>query len=82
MAELTPAANRAARGIAGWSIRELADQAEVAFSTVHRFEKTGVATGTTKDKLKAAFETVGIEITNGDGTGARLRSGFEDPKAE
>jgi len=35
----------------------LAEKAGVAFSTVHRFENTGSATGTTKDKIKAASPT-------------------------
>lgn len=72
MAALTPEANRAARAILRWSVRELADHAGVAFSTVHRFEATGVATETTKDKIKAAYALHGVEITNGDYTGARL----------
>ncbi|AZO11200.1 XRE family transcriptional regulator [Mesorhizobium sp. M3A.F.Ca.ET.080.04.2.1] len=72
MAELTPEANRAARAILKWSVRELAEHAGIAFSTVHRFETTGVATDTTKEKIKAAYLTHKVEITNGDGTGARL----------
>lgn len=72
-APLTPEANRAARGILKWSVRDLAEQAGIAFTTVHRFEQTGVATETTKAKIVAAFAARNIEITNGDGTGARLR---------
>jgi transcriptional regulator with XRE-family HTH domain len=73
MAELTPEANRAARAILKWSVRELADHAGIAFSTVHRFETTGQATETTKDKIKAAYASHDVEITNGEYTGARLR---------
>lgn len=72
MADLTPEANRAARGILQWSVRGLADAAGVAFTTVHRFEKTGIATETTKGKIVAAYAALNVEITNGDGTGARL----------
>lgn len=72
MADLTPEANRAARAILRWSVRDLADRAGIAFSTVHRFETIGVATETTKDKIKAAYAAHNVEITNGDGTGARL----------
>lgn len=72
MAELTPEANRAARAILKWSVRELAEAAGIAFSTVHRFETTGVATETTKDKIKRAYAAHNVEITNGRGTGARL----------
>ncbi len=60
MAALTPEANRAARAILKWSVRELADHAGVAFSTVHRFEATGLATETTKDKIKAAYALYGV----------------------
>lgn len=72
MANLTPEANRAARAILKWSVRELAAQAGVAFTTVHRFETTGTATDSTKAKLVAAYAAHNVEITNGDGTGARL----------
>jgi transcriptional regulator with XRE-family HTH domain len=73
MAELTPEANRAARAILKWSVRELADKAGIAFSTVHRFETSGVANEATKDKIKAAYAAHDVEITNGEFTGARLR---------
>lgn len=73
MAELTPEANRAARAILKWSVRDLAEQAGIAFTTVHRFETTGSATQTTRDKIKAAYAVHGVEITNGEYTGARIR---------
>jgi transcriptional regulator with XRE-family HTH domain len=73
MADLTPEANRAARAILKWSVRELADNAGIAFSTVHRFETTGTATDATKEKIKAAYAAHDVEITNGEFTGARLR---------
>jgi len=72
-APLTPEANRAARGILKWSVRDLADAAGIAFTTVHRYEQTGVASETTKAKMIAAFAARNVEITNGEGTGARLR---------
>lgn len=73
MAELTPEANRAARAILKWSVRELAEHAGIAFTTVHRFETTGVAAETTKEKIKAAYAAHDVEITNGEFTGARLK---------
>lgn len=72
MAKLTPEANRAARAILQWSLRDLADRAGVAFSTVHRFEKTGACSATVEEKIVAAFAASSVEITNGMGTGARL----------
>lgn len=73
MAELTPAANRAARGILKWAVRDLANRSGISFTTVHRFETTGTATDTTKRKIVSAYANFGVEITNGEGTGARLR---------
>ncbi len=72
MAALTPEANRAARAMLKWSVRDLAENAGIAFSTVHRFETTGSATERTKEKIKAAYAANGVEITNGDYTGVRL----------
>ncbi|BCG72671.1 hypothetical protein MesoLj113a_38290 [Mesorhizobium sp. 113-1-2] len=72
-APLTPEANRAARAILKWSVRDLAEKAGIAFTTVHRFETTGIATETTKAKIVAAYAAHNVDITNGEGTGARLR---------
>jgi transcriptional regulator with XRE-family HTH domain len=72
-APLTPEANRAARAILRWSVRDLAEKAGIAFTTVHRFEQTGTATETTKAKIVAAYALHNVDITNGEGTGARLR---------
>jgi transcriptional regulator with XRE-family HTH domain len=73
MAKLTPEANRAARAILKWSVRDLAEHAGIAFSTVRRFEQTGNATETTMAKIVAVYAVHNVEITNGDGDGARLR---------
>lgn len=72
MAKLTPEANRAARAILRWSVRDLAEQAGIAFSTVHLFEKTGRVSDAIAAKIIAAYGRHGVEITNSDGTGARL----------
>lgn len=75
MAKLTPEACRAARALLGWGVRDLAREAGVGFQTVARFE-TGRADmrQTTAAKILARLELEGVEITNGDGTGARLLS--------
>lgn len=75
MAKLTPEANRAARAILRWSVRDLAEHAGVAFSTVHLFEKNGTASEATISKIVDAYAANDVEITNGEGTGARLRFG-------
>jgi DNA-binding Xre family transcriptional regulator len=73
MTKLTPEACRAARAILKWSVRDLADEAEIAFSTVHLLEKGRPIRETTKEAIVLAFEKHNVEITNGDGTGARLK---------
>jgi transcriptional regulator with XRE-family HTH domain len=74
MAKLTPEACRAARAILKWSVRDLASQAGIAFSTVHLFEKGAAVREESKAKIIAAFAAELVEITNGEGTGARLRN--------
>lgn len=69
---LTPEANRAARAILKWSVRELAEKAGIAFTTVHRFETSGQATDGTKAKMIAAFTCEGVQIIDEGGTGAIL----------
>ncbi|WP_164780249.1 hypothetical protein [Mesorhizobium sp. M7A.F.Ca.US.011.01.1.1] len=54
-------------------MRDLAEKAGIAFTTVHRYEQTGIATETTKAKIVAAYTAHNVDITNGEGTGARLR---------
>jgi hypothetical protein len=70
---LTPEACRAARGILKWSVRDLAQAADLAFTTVHRFEQTGSATDRTKLKMIDAFAENDIEIIDQERvTGAKL----------
>lgn len=72
MAKLTPEACRAGRAILKWSIRELANEAGIAFSTVHLFEKNGTARDATQQAIEKAFKQNNVEIINGQGTGAKL----------
>ena len=74
MAKLTPEACRAARAILKWSVRDLGGHAEIAFSTVHLFEKGETVREESKAKMVAAFAAERVEITNDEGTGARLRT--------
>lgn len=73
MAKLTPAASRGARGMLKWSVRQLAKAAGVSPTTISQLENGRDFHGGTEDKIKAALELEGIEITNGDGTGVRFR---------
>jgi transcriptional regulator with XRE-family HTH domain len=70
---LSSAQCRGARGLLGWSQRELADAAGVGLSTVRNLE-TGRHT-TTKANLAAiagALGAAGVEFTNGDEPGVKL----------
>ena len=73
MAKLTGPACRAGRGLLKWSKRELAEASGVSLPTILKLENDGQVSPDTADKISAAFEARGVEITNGNGTGARLR---------
>ena len=66
---------RAARALLGWSQTTLAERAGMSLPTVKRFE-TGRGANVSPDArqaLRVALETAGIEFTNGDAPGVRLR---------
>lgn len=72
MARLTGPACRAGRALLGWTMRDLAREAGVALATVNGIEAGSDYRASTGDKIIAAFAARGVEITNGNGTGARL----------
>ena len=61
-------------------VRELAKLAGVSAMTITRFE-TGKSGGqaSTLRKLESALEGAGLELTNGDAPGVRLRPAPEPP---
>ena len=65
---------RAARGIPGWSQADLAEAAKIGRATIADF-KSGKRDPyvRTLDELRAALEAAGVEFTNGDQPGVRLR---------
>jgi DNA-binding XRE family transcriptional regulator len=67
---------RAARGLLGWSQSDLAEAAKVGRATIADFE-TGKRDpyARTLDELRTALEAAGVEFTNGDQPGVRLRKG-------
>lgn len=73
MAKLTGAACRAGRALLKWSMRDLASASDVSLPTLLKLENDGPVSTETVEKVTAAFASRGVEITNGDGTGARLR---------
>jgi len=70
-----PAQVRMARAALNWSLRDLAKVAGVHRNTISNFE-TGKYAGEpeTLDAIRAALEEAGIEFTNGDEPGVRMKS--------
>src|SRR5262249_29065134 len=67
---------KAARALLGWSQEELAATARVSVPTVKRLEAADGMLGGREDtgtKLRTALESAGIEFTNGNRPGVRLR---------
>jgi transcriptional regulator with XRE-family HTH domain len=71
---ITPAQCRMARAALTIGVRELAQKAGVSAMTVTRFEN-GHSSGypETLEKLQRALEAAGVEFTNGDQPGVRMR---------
>ena len=66
---------RAARAMAGLDRHELAERAGITAQTIKRLEGMDRirATMTTVESLQQALEGAGVEFTNGDAPGVRLR---------
>lgn len=70
---ITPEGSRAARGLLGWNLKDLAEKAGVSFTTISQFENGRPSYGSTAAKLAAAFEAHGVElVADDDRTGAVL----------
>ena len=76
---MTPEQSRAARGILGWNVRDLAKGAGVGVNTVSRFENSGEAMHSTVTKMQSALEAAGVvfipagQYQGEGGPGVRLR---------
>lgn len=68
---------RAARAMLSWSQSELAKRAEVSVETIKRLESMPGALDATKvstvNAIVSAFAEAGVEFTNGDTPGVRLK---------
>jgi len=71
-AKLTREAMRAARALLGLTMQELAPKIGVSPTTLNAVEKGDVIRASTTAKIIEGLERLGVEITNGEGTGARL----------
>jgi transcriptional regulator with XRE-family HTH domain len=63
-----------ARAALGLGFRELAALAKVSTSTITRFERGEFLRERTIDALRAALERAGVEFTNGDQPGVRMKA--------
>ncbi|MEM6677322.1 MAG: helix-turn-helix domain-containing protein [Pseudomonadota bacterium] len=69
---------KAARALLGWSARDLAEHSGISYPTIARLESENGDLGgrqSTADAIRAALEAAGVEFTNGDQPGVRLRKG-------
>ena len=71
---VTPGQCRAARALIGWSQEQLASSSKVAKATIANFELgKRVPYDRTLDDISAALEAAGVEFTNGDEPGVKMR---------
>jgi transcriptional regulator with XRE-family HTH domain len=71
---ITSAQCRAARALIGWSQDQLASASKVAKATIANFEAgKREPYPRTRDDLKGALESMGIELTNGNNPGVRVK---------
>jgi transcriptional regulator with XRE-family HTH domain len=72
--EFTPGQCRAARALIGWSQDELATASKVAKATIANFELGKRSPyDRTLDDLRGALEAAGVEFTDGNQPGVRMR---------
>jgi len=67
---------KAARALLGWAQKDLARASGVSVPTIKRLESSQGDLGgrqTTVDAIRAALESGGVEFTNGDQPGVRLK---------
>jgi transcriptional regulator with XRE-family HTH domain len=62
------------RAALGWGVRDLANAGKVSVDTVARFERGEELKERTIEALQRALESAGVEFTNGDQPGVRLKA--------
>ena len=74
---VTSAQIRAARALLNWTVRDLAEKAQVHRNTVTRSETDATGPGHASAAIRAALETAGAVFLdeNGNGPGVALRKG-------
>jgi transcriptional regulator with XRE-family HTH domain len=71
---VTSAQLRAARGLLNWTVRDLAAKAGVHRNTITRAEPDATAHGHAVAQVVRTLEGAGVEFTNGERPGVRLRA--------
>jgi transcriptional regulator with XRE-family HTH domain len=71
---VTSAQLRAARSLLNWTVRDLAEKSGVHRNTVTRAETEATAHGHAVAQVIRTFEAAGVEFTNGDQPGVRLKA--------
>jgi len=72
---ITPAQFRAARALLDWSRSKLGEKAGYSLPTVQRVEKGGAkVSDAVLARLKTTLEAAGVEFTNGEAPGVRLKT--------
>lgn len=79
-AKLTKEACRAARALLGMTTQEFALQVGASPTTINGIEQGSPIRETTERRIVERLDELGVEITNGDGTGARLRKLERSPE--
>ena len=71
---VTSAQIRAARGLLDWTVRDLAEHSAVHRDMISKIE-TGAYAGApaTLEAIRRTLEYAGVEFTNGDAPGVKLR---------
>ena len=73
---MTPAQCRAARGLLDWTQDRLCEAAGVSGPTVRNFENGKITPHRSSlAVIRRALEDAGVEFTNDDGHGVKLRAG-------
>jgi transcriptional regulator with XRE-family HTH domain len=75
---MTSAQLRAARALAGWNQTVLAQKSGLSVETIKRLERLkgylGAVKVETLDAIIKAFDKAGVEFTNGDSVGVRMKA--------
>jgi transcriptional regulator with XRE-family HTH domain len=74
--EISPEQSRAARRLLNWSIIRLGGRSNLNENAIRNFEEgRRILSANELTALRAALEAAGVEFTNGDQPGVRLKRG-------